>query len=108
MFTGMGIQWAGTLLGCVAILLVPIPVGFLLYGRKLRERSRFSPTMRDKPPLDEELEDDDEEDEITRTGGAGVEGGGEGVRETTTTATRARTGAGVDAEVNGDVEKKMD
>ncbi|KAK3683747.1 major facilitator superfamily domain-containing protein [Podospora appendiculata] len=44
MFEGMGIQWASTLLGCVAAALVPIPVLFYLYGHKLRERSSFAPT----------------------------------------------------------------
>ena len=45
MFNGMGIQWASTLLGCVAAALVPIPVVFYLYGHKIRERSKFAPTM---------------------------------------------------------------
>lgn len=44
MFNGMGIQWASTLLGCVAAVLVPIPVLFYLYGHKLRARSSFAPT----------------------------------------------------------------
>lgn len=62
MFNGLGIQWAGTLLGCVAILLIPIPVGFYVFGAKLRERSRFSPTMGDKPPPP-----GDEEEELNST-----------------------------------------
>ena len=45
MFDGMGIQWASTLLGCIAAALVPIPVIFYLYGHKIRERSKFAPTM---------------------------------------------------------------
>jgi len=83
MFKGMGIQYAGTLLGCVAILLIPIPVCFYLYGKKLRERSKYSPTMGDKPPLDEESEIDEEEQDqaserlgatsVTMTNAAGVE-----------------------------------
>ena len=43
MFQGMGIQWASTLLGCVAAALVPIPVLFYLYGHKLRAKSKFAP-----------------------------------------------------------------
>lgn len=43
MFNGMGIQWASTLLGCVAAILIPIPVMFLLFGKKLRARSKFAP-----------------------------------------------------------------
>ncbi|KAF7180246.1 hypothetical protein CNMCM7691_009413 [Aspergillus felis] len=45
MFNGMGIQWAATLLGCVATALVPIPVFFYLYGKRLRMKSRFAPTF---------------------------------------------------------------
>jgi len=45
MFNSLGINWAGTLLGCVAALLVPIPVIFYRYGHKIRERSKFAPTM---------------------------------------------------------------
>ncbi|KAI9841007.1 MAG: hypothetical protein M1837_001082 [Sclerophora amabilis] len=44
MFNGMGVQWASTLLGCFAALLVPIPVVFYLYGHKIRERSAYAPT----------------------------------------------------------------
>jgi len=44
MFNGMGIQWASTLLGCVAAALIPIPVIFYLYGHKIRQRSSFAPT----------------------------------------------------------------
>lgn len=48
MFDAMGVQWVGTLLGCVAALLVPIPVVFYLYGAKIRQKSTFAPTP---PPL---------------------------------------------------------
>ncbi|KAK3946341.1 major facilitator superfamily domain-containing protein [Diplogelasinospora grovesii] len=48
MFDGMGIQWASTLLGCVAAALVPIPVIFYLYGHRIRAKSAFAPT----PPPD--------------------------------------------------------
>ncbi|KAI1083725.1 MFS general substrate transporter [Whalleya microplaca] len=45
MFNGMGIQWASTLLGCVAAVLVPIPVIFWLYGHKIRAKSQYAPTF---------------------------------------------------------------
>lgn len=45
MFNGMGIQWASTLLGCVAAVLVPIPVIFYLYGHKIRAKSKIAPTF---------------------------------------------------------------
>lgn len=44
MFNGMGVQWAMTLLGCVAILLVPIPILFIKYGARIRKKSKFAPT----------------------------------------------------------------
>lgn len=45
MIEGMGIQWAGTLLGCVGFVLVPMPVVFWKYGARIRERSTFAPAM---------------------------------------------------------------
>ncbi|KAF2182138.1 major facilitator superfamily [Zopfia rhizophila CBS 207.26] len=46
MFTGMGIQWAATLLGAIAVVLVPVPVWFYLKGAKIREKSKFAPTAK--------------------------------------------------------------
>lgn len=43
MFQSMGIQWASTLLGCVAAVLVPIPIGFYFFGKKMRMKSKFAP-----------------------------------------------------------------
>ncbi|KAJ5812598.1 hypothetical protein N7474_008899 [Penicillium riverlandense] len=42
MFNSLGINWAGTLLGCVAALLIPMPVLFYLYGPKIRAKSKFA------------------------------------------------------------------
>ncbi|KAI8634234.1 major facilitator superfamily transporter [Xylariaceae sp. FL1651] len=44
LFNGIGIQWASTLLGAIAAILVPIPAIFYLYGHKIRAKSRFAPT----------------------------------------------------------------
>lgn len=44
MFAGLGVNWAGTLLGFVALALVPIPICFLIFGAKIRQRSAFAPT----------------------------------------------------------------
>lgn len=43
MFNGMGIQWASTLIGCVAVVLAPMPVFFYLYGKRIRAKSKFAP-----------------------------------------------------------------
>lgn len=83
MFDGMGIQWAVTLLGCVAGALVPIPVLFYFYGRRLRGRSSFAPTMPPKPAAAPAVSDDEEE-------------------EAAAAAAAATTGAAVDGEVGGE------
>lgn len=62
MFDNLGIQWAGTLLGCLAVIMVPIPVCFYLFGAKLREKSKFAPTMKSKPaPADDSSEGEEED-----------------------------------------------
>lgn len=60
MFNGMGIEWASTLLGCVALVLVPMPVVFYLYGKKIRARSKFAPSP--------DIEQDKRRDEEARLG----------------------------------------
>jgi DHA1 family multidrug resistance protein-like MFS transporter len=52
MFDGMGIQWASTLLGCIAAALVPVPIWFYLRGAQIRESSAFAPT-KPKPQVAE-------------------------------------------------------
>ena len=53
MFIDMKIQWAGTLLGCVAAVLIPVPIAFYLYGPKLRQKSKWAPTL--PPQADNEI-----------------------------------------------------
>lgn len=60
MFNGLGIEWASTLLGCVAAVLIPIPIIFYLYGHKIRAKSRVAPTfpmMPQAPPPQAESDD---------------------------------------------------
>ena len=57
MFDALHVNWAGTLLGFVAAAMCPIPVIFWLYGKKIRGKSQFAPTMppmQAGPPMDEE------------------------------------------------------
>ena len=42
MFIGIGVHWTLTLLGCIAILLVPAPLLFWKYGSRLRKRSKYA------------------------------------------------------------------
>ncbi|KAL9633035.1 MAG: hypothetical protein Q9204_003560 [Flavoplaca sp. TL-2023a] len=52
MFNGLGVQWAGSLLGFVALALVPIPVIFWKYGARIRARSTFAPiTPKNAPSI---------------------------------------------------------
>lgn len=44
MFVNLGVQWAGTLLGCLAAIMIPIPLGFIVWGPALRRKSNFAPT----------------------------------------------------------------
>jgi DHA1 family multidrug resistance protein-like MFS transporter len=56
MFKGMGIQWASTLLGCVALVLVPMPVVFYVFGKKIRAKSKFAPA----PDIEQDKRRDEE------------------------------------------------
>ena len=47
MFNALKVNWTGTLLGCVAAVLVPIPVIFFKFGSKIRARSKFAPTPKE-------------------------------------------------------------
>lgn len=55
MFDAMGVNYAGTLLGGVAVLLVPIPAAFYYYGGKIRARSAYAPTAKPSQETDDEL-----------------------------------------------------
>lgn len=41
MFEKLGVQWAGTLLACLASIMIPIPLLFKVYGMQLRGKSRM-------------------------------------------------------------------
>ncbi|KAL7272661.1 hypothetical protein RUND412_004519 [Rhizina undulata] len=42
MFDKLGVNWGGTLLGCIAVAMIPIPVAFFVYGAKIRGRSKWA------------------------------------------------------------------
>lgn len=58
MFDGMGIQYAATLLGCVAAVLAPIPFIFYIYGAKIRQKSAYAPTF--AAPRDDDTDPEEE------------------------------------------------
>jgi hypothetical protein len=41
MYRGMGIGWATSLLGFVAVALMPVPWVFFKYGSAIRKRSKY-------------------------------------------------------------------
>ncbi|KAJ5355938.1 Major facilitator superfamily domain general substrate transporter [Penicillium concentricum] len=49
MFVNLGVQWAGTLLGCLALIMIPIPLVFIKWGPALRKKSKFAPILNPAP-----------------------------------------------------------
>lgn len=47
MYSGIGPNWSGTLLGLLEVLIVPIPFVFYKYGYKIRERSTLIRRMQE-------------------------------------------------------------
>jgi hypothetical protein len=48
MFESLNPRWASTLLGFVAVAMIPIPIVLRRYGPYLRSKSRFAPSL---PPV---------------------------------------------------------
>lgn len=42
MMVNLGVQWAGTLLGCIAAIMIPMPVAFMIFGPWIRQRSKLA------------------------------------------------------------------
>lgn len=42
MYDGIGVHWTMTILGCLAVLQMPLPIIFYIYGEKIRRRSAFA------------------------------------------------------------------
>ncbi|KIW43083.1 uncharacterized protein PV06_04228 [Exophiala oligosperma] len=58
MFDNLGIQWAGTLLGCLAAVMIPIPVVFYFYGPKIRALSNMNRQSHSEEPTNDETGED--------------------------------------------------
>lgn len=50
MFDAMNPRWASTLLGCVAVVMAPIPFVLIKFGPTLRLKSKYAPTMEHEKP----------------------------------------------------------
>jgi hypothetical protein len=42
MYSGIGVHWTLTLLGCIAVVLAPAPLVFWKLGPNLRRKSRYA------------------------------------------------------------------
>jgi len=67
MFHNLGIQWGATLLGCISLLLAPLPFVFYRYGAWIRTKSRFAPCA-DLKIRDQVLEEERREKEMKSMG----------------------------------------
>ena len=56
MYETLNPRWASTLLGCIAVVMAPIPFVLRAYGHHLRRNSKYSPTghLPTKPPAKDE------------------------------------------------------
>ncbi|OTA98002.1 hypothetical protein M426DRAFT_70589 [Hypoxylon sp. CI-4A] len=45
MYDRLGVDWATSLLGFIAVALIPVPILFYIFGPKIRKLSRFSPNL---------------------------------------------------------------
>lgn len=57
MFHNLGVQWAGTLLGCLALLLLPCPFIFYYFGERIRGYSKYAPKLPPPPPKEAAAEE---------------------------------------------------
>ena len=61
MYTRLTPKWASTLLGCIAVLMAPIPFVLFFWGPKIRARSRVAQTLKkaaEKERLEKEKVDE--------------------------------------------------
>ena len=75
----MGVNWAETLLGCLAACFIPMPFLFYWKGKTIRAKSKFAPApdiQMEKKQRDEESRGSDE-DEAKANGLANKETKGE-------------------------------
>jgi hypothetical protein len=45
MFHNLGIAWASSILGFIAVALIPIPYLFYIYGPTIRQRGKFTASL---------------------------------------------------------------
>lgn len=50
MYNALNPRWASTLIGCIAAIMIPIPLVLIKYGPTLRRRSKHAPSKPADPP----------------------------------------------------------
>lgn len=45
MYHKLGVDWASTLLGFLTAAMIPVPISFYIYGKKIRAMSKFAPNL---------------------------------------------------------------
>ncbi|EAW14540.1 MFS transporter [Aspergillus clavatus NRRL 1] len=45
MYQKLGVDWASSLLGFITVAMIPIPIVFYIYGKKIRAMSKFTPKL---------------------------------------------------------------
>ena len=45
LYQNLGVQWATSVLGFIALALMPVPMLFFIYGARIRKLSKFVPNM---------------------------------------------------------------
>ncbi|PCH34693.1 MFS general substrate transporter [Wolfiporia cocos MD-104 SS10] len=66
MFDKLNPRWASTLLGCIAVLMGPIPFVLYRFGSTIRSKSKFSPTKlpAPTPPAPKEVAEPEDQDAV--------------------------------------------
>lgn len=93
MFNALGVGGGGSLIGGVAVLLLPVPFIFYKYGESIRKRSKFAPTPDKKDESQVEKRRDEEE------------GNGEADARSSSASTTS-TGSSTDNESNHGLERE--
>jgi len=78
MFHNLGVEWAGSLLGFLAVAFMPIPFLFYIFGERLRKNSPYAPTNLGKKKVDEENQESSEGNGAEEKGERGGENGESG------------------------------
>ncbi len=61
MFEALNPRWASTLLGCIALLMMPIPIVLRRYGHVIRARSKYAPSHAMPPKVVQPVEDEEKD-----------------------------------------------